>query len=435
MLVLSQTIYQTMFSVLPVGILLLDEDRKVYEWNAWLESSTGITKEQVLGQRFNTIFPDMKSQRFDFAISQVLKHKHPQILSQILNNYIIPIQLPENSLVKDTIYMQQSVAIFPIEEKDKGYAMVVIRDVTESYQQRHMLLQVAKRFEEESIHDELTGLYNRRFLWEYLITELSKAARDKYAVVCTMYDLDHFKQVNDELGHEAGDSILKSFAEIITNNIRLGDKAFRYGGEEFITISSQVDADKASDLSERIRNTLMQQKVHVGIEREVTCSVGVALAKPAQESVNAEELIKQADEALYKAKITGRNRVCSFNAVEDDKAVLLDLTDFSHIEKIASVNEALQKEFYSIFIKETEEQLPTIEKVFEEMLMGELAAAMHQLKSSAKAIGATRLASEAEALEKAARTGDKIQVDSSKEAFLITFHRTVDVIKVHLEEM
>jgi len=257
---LNSSIYKDIVATFPVGVLLVDGEGVICEWNTWLTSLTEITKEQALGKQLHDLFPRINTKRFQFAIEQVLQHRHPQILSQALNHYLIPIPLKQASEGDSMAYMQQAVSLFPIIEGENNYALVVISDVTDNCNQKNSLLRVAKRFEEESIHDELTGAYNRRFLWEYLDIELAKALRGKYTLVCTVYDLDHFKEVNDNLGHEAGDEVLRSFVTLIEATLRIEDKCFRYGGEEFIVITSQKDASQMDVLADRIRLKMAQKK-------------------------------------------------------------------------------------------------------------------------------------------------------------------------------
>jgi diguanylate cyclase (GGDEF)-like protein len=309
---LDDSLYKQIFTILPFGMLLVDCDGVIFEWSNHLVSLTKIERKKALGKRLDMLFPGIKTKRFEFAVEQVVSYKHPQVLSQILNNYLIPIPLAQEFSIDGMDYMQQSVSIYPVSYHKKNYALVVIIDATETSYQRHMLLRVAKRFEEESVHDELTGLYNRRFLWEYLESELPKASREKYEVVCSLYDLDYFKEVNDTLGHTAGDEILVSFANVINTSLRAGDKVFRYGGEEFITISSNKKGAQADSLAKRICLNMAKKKKHGSIERVVTCSAGVSVATMLEKALGSDTLVEHADKALYEAKEAGRNRVCIY---------------------------------------------------------------------------------------------------------------------------
>ncbi len=427
---LDHSIYLKMFSALPVGVFLVDDKKVICEWNTWLVKRTKVSRKKALGSQLEDLFPEVSTERFQFAVNQVLAHEHPQVLSQILNHYLIPIPLPKVSQTKHLKYMQQSVSLFPIVTADKTYAMVVILDVTENYNQRHMLLHVAKRFEEESVRDELTGLYNRRFLWEYLESELPKASREKYTLVCTMYDLDHFKAVNDDVGHKAGDEVLRSFVEVIKGCMRAGDRAFRYGGEEFITISSHVNPKQGGVLAERIRKKLAAKKMHGSVKRKMTCSAGYATAKPLFVPLSSESLIKHADEALYEAKTTGRNRVCTYGMhVQKDK---LKLVDFEYVHKIARRDEALQAELYAVFLEEATQQASDLKKIFASEDVDQVVAVMHSLKASAKAVGANPLGDAAESIEFAARAADFEKINKRKAVFLELLADTLKAIESYL---
>jgi diguanylate cyclase (GGDEF)-like protein len=434
---LDNDIYKLMFATLPVGVLLLDGNGLICEWNQWLASKTGITRKKALQQPLESLFPTTKTARFHFAFEQVVVHQHPQILSQILNRYLIPIALPEETWLEGIEYMQQAVSLFPIASDDTVYALVVIIDVTQNYHQRHMLLHVAKRFEKASVHDELTGLYNRRFLWEYLASELPKASREQYAVVCTMYDLDHFKLVNDELGHEAGDEVLLSFVDVLKKTLRAGDKVFRHGGEEFITISSHVKANQAGALATRVCSKMRAKKKHGSVKRVVTCSAGFEIAIPSFSSLmKPEVLVKHADDALYLAKETGRDKACGYDEVklpstQEDKT---DVVDFNQVKQLVPDAVGLQTKFYTSFIEEVESSEERLKKAFSTQDCEALAALAHPLKTSAKTVGAMPLASHAEKVEVAARAGDAETIEQLEQDFMKLLNQTLYVLKTYLKQ-
>jgi diguanylate cyclase (GGDEF)-like protein len=160
-----------------------------------------------------------------------------------------------------------------------------------------------------SVRDPLTGLFNRRYMEETLLRELMKAERTNRKFGVIMLDLDHFKSFNDIHGHDAGDSMLREFGGFLMNNIREYDIACRYGGEEFICILPETTLDNAMERAEELRCNLMSFKVqHLGRPMgTVTMSAGVAIY-PDHGTTEA-TIVKAADEALYRAKILGRNRI------------------------------------------------------------------------------------------------------------------------------
>ena len=158
---------------------------------------------------------------------------------------------------------------------------------------------------EASIRDELTGLHNRRFLMSRLHEEFERARRLGTSLGFLMMDLDNFKEVNDEYGHQVGDQVLRSVAQTLAGILREYDIAGRYGGEEFAVVSVETGIDDLVRLAERIRERI-ESAVHCkapGIR--ITISIGVASIN---DSDTPETLLKRADDALYRAKNEGRNR-------------------------------------------------------------------------------------------------------------------------------
>jgi two-component system cell cycle response regulator len=158
--------------------------------------------------------------------------------------------------------------------------------------------------------DALTGLPNRRHLLERLSQCWAAATRRAAPFALVYVDVDHFKTINDELGHDAGDIVLERVARILRRSIREGDTAGRVGGEEFVVVCPDADEAAAHTVAERIRIALEDEPfVLGGRPRRVTLSVGVAGVVRADAAIEASELLRRADAALYEAKQSGRNRV------------------------------------------------------------------------------------------------------------------------------
>ncbi|MEW6113885.1 MAG: diguanylate cyclase, partial [Thermodesulfobacteriota bacterium] len=163
--------------------------------------------------------------------------------------------------------------------------------------------------EYQATHDALTGLWNRRSIMRALETELARAEREDAEVGVIMADLDHFKRINDTFGHIAGDAVLVEVAARFTRNARPYDVIGRYGGEEFLIVCPGCDLDSCGGLAERLRQALSESPVTTQEATiNVTMSFGVS-ARPGKDTRNAELIIKEADQALYRAKELGRNRV------------------------------------------------------------------------------------------------------------------------------
>ena len=159
--------------------------------------------------------------------------------------------------------------------------------------------------------DPLTGLCNRRHLFSLLRGELKRARRYGFWLAVVMADVDHFKRVNDEHGHDVGDEALKHVASVLRAAVREEDVVGRYGGEEFCVVLPQTGLASGVRLAERARARLESQSLLLpGIRLSMTLSLGVS-AYEGKGGSELSDLIKRADEALYRAKQTGRNRVCA----------------------------------------------------------------------------------------------------------------------------
>jgi len=166
----------------------------------------------------------------------------------------------------------------------------------------------ARVLEEASQRDKLTGLYNRARLDAYLAEEFATAMRSGKPLSIVMADVDHFKRVNDTLGHQAGDQVLVVVAQALGGRLRPRDLAARYGGEEFVLVLPETDAAGAKVVAERIRQRIEAARPPVEGGLSVTVSCGCATLPPNRFSTSA-ELLAAADRALYAAKRGGRNRV------------------------------------------------------------------------------------------------------------------------------
>lgn len=163
-----------------------------------------------------------------------------------------------------------------------------------------------------SITDELTGIANRRHFEWRLSEEIERARRYQYPLSALMLDLDNFKQVNDTYGHQVGDIVLQQIAQRLKRVLRRTDFLARYGGEEFIVLAPQTPADRALILAERLRQVIAESPIPVSSNLQISITISIGVAVFPEHAQNGNELVRAADEALYKAKQTGRNKVCLF---------------------------------------------------------------------------------------------------------------------------
>jgi len=161
---------------------------------------------------------------------------------------------------------------------------------------------------EQALKDGLTGLWNRRAIFAMLEREVCRAQRDHFPIALVMIDLDHFKTINDTYGHLTGDEVLREAASRLMEMMRPYDFAGRYGGEEFLVVLPSCSPHNGLRRAEEFRRVIADKLVPTAIgPLSITCSLGVAAY---DSGMRPEELIHQADEALYRAKRLGRNCVC-----------------------------------------------------------------------------------------------------------------------------
>lgn len=165
-----------------------------------------------------------------------------------------------------------------------------------------------KRLESDVALDPLTGCYNRREFDRLIEHHIAGALRYHKAMSMIMFDIDHFKQVNDEFGHPAGDAVLIQIAAAVRRTVRKGDYLIRYGGEEFIVLLPDTELKRAMELAGRLRRILETLDIPIpdGKTLRKTASFGVSSLR---KDGNAEQLVKEADQMLYRAKAMGRNAV------------------------------------------------------------------------------------------------------------------------------
>lgn len=189
-----------------------------------------------------------------------------------------------------------------------------IEKTNEDFVKRNLELQdIQEQLKMLAAHDVLTGLFNRRYILERIEEKLPEVRRYQLDCCFVIMDIDHFKQVNDHFGHNAGDDVLKTVAQLLTNGIRQGDIVARYGGEEFLLFLPMTGLDDAEVLVERLRITL-EEHPHIVEDDTLKVTASFGIAKHDIHDT-AEKSIARADKALYKAKETGRNRtVTSPNA-------------------------------------------------------------------------------------------------------------------------
>jgi diguanylate cyclase len=299
-------ILNQIFDAINLGIVIVDADLKIQKWNRWMEIHSGIEAGDVVGKSALESFPNLDSPKFIRSCKSVFSFGNFCFFSQKLHGYLFPFK-SSSYVGSEFEFMQQSCAMGPLRDENNEIKnlFIYVQDVTEVAVYEQKLVELNMR-------DGLTGIYNRGFMETKLSEEYFRHKRYSRAFSIVMFDIDHFKKVNDEHGHQCGDFILKSLSSRISAAIRNIDFLFRYGGEEFCCILPETDLEGAELVAERFREVIMDMENNFnGSVIKITISLGVADLNHDMESPN--DLIQRADEALYEAKRGGRNRVESYS--------------------------------------------------------------------------------------------------------------------------
>ena len=206
---------------------------------------------------------------------------------------------------------QRGLSELQVREANEQLERSVSRRTSELSTALEQLADANSRLRESSRRDDLTGLFNRRHFRDMFEQMLLHAQETRQAMSLLLIDLDHFKKVNDTYGHLAGDECLRALARSLNDSL-LAENALiaRYGGEEFVILLPGATADRALDVAERIRRQISALPVHFTSGKVwMTASIG-ACSVPAGHAVSPDEVLHQADDALYSAKDAGRDRVC-----------------------------------------------------------------------------------------------------------------------------
>lgn len=298
-----------MLESIEVGLVVLDLDFRVQTWNGFMENHSGITASQVHNKILFDVFPDIPKAWLTQKVDAVAMLNTRAFISWEQRPYLFKFR-NTRPITGIEEYMFQSLTINPLNgptgEVEKVCLMVY--DVTDIATSKRALERANEQLEKLSMTDRLTGLLNRG-TWENLVdAEYERFRRYGHATSLVMFDIDNFKPVNDTHGHLAGDEVIRHAANVTRDAIRQSDKAGRYGGEEFGIILPETDQEGARIICERIRETIEQSVVNTNTgEIRYTVSMGVSQLNSDPE--NYMQWLQKADEALYRAKKTGKNRV------------------------------------------------------------------------------------------------------------------------------
>ena len=296
--------------LLNTGVLVLDADFNIVMWNRFIQVHANKSSDEVVGQHIFSVFPELPQRWLERKLASVLQLKTPTFCSWEQRHHLF--ELPHTRpITTDSEFMAQNCSFLPLKTNDMvNYICILIEDVTDVCHYQGQLQKTLNELALISRIDGLTQIFNRRHWQESLEQEYAKSRRHDKKLSLIMLDLDHFKKLNDNYGHQGGDKVLVDVTQIIKAVLRIEDIFGRYGGEEFAIILPETDVDGAMELAQRICDTVAKTPV-LFHEHIIQLSVSIGVAELNDNDVSHERLIANADAALYQAKGNGRNQVCS----------------------------------------------------------------------------------------------------------------------------
>lgn len=295
-----------------VGLVLLDKECRVQLWNSFMQNHSIKPADEVIGQSLFTLFPEIDKKWFNRKVESVYALKNSAFTTWEQRPYLFRFE-NYRPITGKAEFMYQNSTLIPIPGLDGNTTSicVIIYDVTEQAVNNLELEKANDQLEIISKTDGLTGLLNRKAWEESLENEYIRESRYHETCCLLIFDIDHFKKINDGFGHPAGDEVIRKTAEIVNKSIRRSDVAGRYGGEEYVILLPHTSADSAQVLAERIRKKIENQPVFYG-SKEISYTISIGLADFDNTLSSPTHWIDCADQALYQAKQGGRNQICTY---------------------------------------------------------------------------------------------------------------------------
>jgi len=290
-----------------VGLVILNREFEVQLWNGFMQNHSAKMPDEVIGKNLFDLFPELPEAWFRRKADSVFVLQNSAFTTWEQRPYLFRFNnyRPITSMAE---YMYQNSTIIPLTNVrgEVEHLCLIVYDVTEVAVNRLQLQDANDQLALLSRTDGLTGLLNRKSWETELHHEYQRFQRHHHVSSMLMFDIDHFKKVNDNYGHPTGDEVIRRTAATLKQNLREIDVAGRYGGEEFAVVLLDTDVDGAKVVAERLRKAIEALTVcHDDQEVKFTISLGIAQLNTRMTDTTA--WIECADKALYQAKHNGRN--------------------------------------------------------------------------------------------------------------------------------
>ncbi|WP_337843241.1 diguanylate cyclase [Rheinheimera sp.] len=296
------------------GVLVVDPAFRLVYLNHFLERHAKLQLQDVKNKSLFEVFTDLPESWLRRKFETVFSLQTPAFSTWEQRQYIV--KLPHlRPVTSSSQYMAQNCTMLPLTDPEGGqYVCLLIEDATDAFVYQQHLQQAMAQLEQSNRLDGLTQCLNRRFWEQQLKLEVQRAERYQTPLSLLLFDLDRFKQLNDRYGHQGGDFVLVELAAQVKQLLRDSDWFGRYGGEEFGIVLTNTDKAGAFEVAQRLCQQIAATSFHYQQHKiQVTLSIGVAVLQNFDERA-AEQLISAADQALYQAKRSGRNRVLCFDS-------------------------------------------------------------------------------------------------------------------------
>ncbi len=297
-----------MLQNIDVGLVVLDRKYNIQVWNSFMENHSGLGPSHVIGQNLFKLFAEIPDHWFTRKAESVFLLNNRAFTTWEQRPYLFKFK-NYRPITGIAAFMYQNITLIPLVSVDSqvNHIGVMIYDVTDMAVNKLRLELANEELESLSRTDRLTGLNNRGYWEESIGREFDRFKRTGQTCTLVMFDIDHFKKVNDTHGHQAGDEVIRQTAQTLTQNKRATDIAGRYGGEEFAVILLDTSAQNSMTFAERLRKDIEGLVVsHDGVTINYTISLGIA--ELVNDMTDYKQWIECADRALYEAKEAGRNQ-------------------------------------------------------------------------------------------------------------------------------
>ncbi len=301
-----------MLQTIDVGLLVLDRDYMVRVWNGFMENHSGQASSYVIGNNLFETFPAIPEHWLRRKVDSVFMLESRSFTTWEQRPYLLRFK-NYRPITGTAEFMYQNITIIPLVSADGAvnHVGIIIYDVTDIAIGKTALEQANEQLAALSRTDRLTQLNNRGYWEECLQGEFARFRRTRHPCSLIMFDIDHFKKVNDTYGHQAGDEVIRVTSRILRESIRTTDIAGRYGGEEFGVILVNTSAEQGMVLAERLRKRI-EATVVTFEQLEIRYTISLGLADVTEDMTEPAQWLSQSDQALYQAKHAGRNRAIIF---------------------------------------------------------------------------------------------------------------------------